>query len=204
MTLYADVVTLSTLFFRNLLRGQSGKMYQRCADFVMSKSEYVQFRIRDDIKRELKIVAELRGLSMSSLIHSLVVQAIREEREASPHAFKSVQTVYRNLSFDLDDAIRTIGDPNDIMEAWMTSEGRDYPQDFGVVFFEGWESFSPAKRRKALIDTRTMLDRALQLARPKNNVVARISPPLRNDPRADAQKMIDDVEIKPARKRKTK
>ena len=52
------------------------------------KSTYIQFRVSDDVKRELQIVAELRGLSMSGLIHSFIVKAIREEKEADPQAFK--------------------------------------------------------------------------------------------------------------------
>jgi antitoxin component of RelBE/YafQ-DinJ toxin-antitoxin module len=52
------------------------------------KTNYVQFRIREDIKEELQIVAEMRGLTMSALIHSLIVKTIREEKEREPQAFR--------------------------------------------------------------------------------------------------------------------
>jgi hypothetical protein len=51
------------------------------------KDSYVQIRIRDDIKADLQKVAELRGLTMSALLHSLIVRTIREEKELSPQGF---------------------------------------------------------------------------------------------------------------------
>lgn len=52
------------------------------------KDTFLQIRIRENVKRELQKVAEMRGLTMSALIHSLIVKAIREEKEADPRAFR--------------------------------------------------------------------------------------------------------------------
>ncbi len=51
------------------------------------KGKFIQIRSTEALKKELQIVADLRGLSMSSLIHSLIKQAIREEKEREPKAF---------------------------------------------------------------------------------------------------------------------
>jgi hypothetical protein len=52
------------------------------------KGTYIQFRVREDVKDDLQKVAEIRGLTMSGLIHSMVVNAIREEKERDPAAFQ--------------------------------------------------------------------------------------------------------------------
>jgi hypothetical protein len=57
------------------------------ATLNMAKDTYLQLRIREDIKEDLRIVAELRGLSVSGLIHSQIVKMIREEKENSPQLF---------------------------------------------------------------------------------------------------------------------
>lgn len=51
------------------------------------KGTFIQIRATDQIKAELQIAADLRGLTMSSMIHSLITQAIREEKEREPQAF---------------------------------------------------------------------------------------------------------------------
>lgn len=54
-----------------------------------AKDAFLQIRIREDVKEELAVLAELRGLSMSALINSLIVRAIREEKMESPEAFRA-------------------------------------------------------------------------------------------------------------------
>ena len=57
-----------------------------------AKDAFLQIRIREDVKQELGILAEARGLSMSALINSLVVKAIRDEKSQDPDLFKT-QTI---------------------------------------------------------------------------------------------------------------
>jgi antitoxin component of RelBE/YafQ-DinJ toxin-antitoxin module len=65
-------------------------MYSTRANIVRTvKKSWLQIRINDDIKKDLKIVAELRGLSASALLHSIIVRMIREEKILSPEAFKA-------------------------------------------------------------------------------------------------------------------
>ena len=49
----------------------------------------INVRTTPEIKRDLEIAAKLRGMSVSSLINSLAVKAIREEKQVEPQAFKS-------------------------------------------------------------------------------------------------------------------
>ena len=52
-----------------------------------SKDTYIQVRIREDLKEDVQTTAKARGLTMSALIHSLLTQAVRAEKEAYPEAF---------------------------------------------------------------------------------------------------------------------
>lgn len=54
-----------------------------------AKDTYIQVRIRDDLKEDVQITASARGLTMSALIHSLLTQAVREEKEKYPQVFKT-------------------------------------------------------------------------------------------------------------------
>lgn len=54
------------------------------------KGKWLQIRIDEDIKADVKVVAKLRGLSMSALVHSMLVKAVREEKAVSPDAFHNI------------------------------------------------------------------------------------------------------------------
>ena len=64
-------------------------------------------------------------------------------------------------SFDIASAIDRFRDPNRVMSEWFKFEGREYPQDFGVVFFQGWETLTPDERIDAVRDAKKVLDRTL-------------------------------------------
>jgi hypothetical protein len=49
----------------------------------------INVRTTEQIKRDLEIAARLRGLTVAALVNSLVVAAIREEKEREPRAFKT-------------------------------------------------------------------------------------------------------------------
>lgn len=63
--------------------------------------------------------------------------------------------------FDIDAAIRTFDDPQRVMSEWFRHEGREYPRDYGVAFFRGWESFTPEDKSAAVRDAKQMIDRVL-------------------------------------------
>ena len=64
--------------------------------------------------------------------------------------------------FDIRNAVEILGDPHRIMSEWFRHEGREYPQDFGVVFFQGWEAYSAEEKVEAVRDAKKVLDRALR------------------------------------------
>jgi AcrR family transcriptional regulator len=64
--------------------------------------------------------------------------------------------------FDIEAAVRGHGDPETIMNEWFRYEGRNYPSDYGVVFFKGWEGYSDSEKADALRDAKRVLDRTLR------------------------------------------
>lgn len=64
--------------------------------------------------------------------------------------------------FDIDAAVKQFSDPQKIMGEWFRHEGREYPQDFGVIFFQGWESYSETEKVAAIRDAKNVLDRTLK------------------------------------------
>lgn len=51
------------------------------------KTRMVNVRLTEQVHEDFKIACELRGVSMSSLMHQFVIRTIREERELDPKAF---------------------------------------------------------------------------------------------------------------------
>lgn len=52
-----------------------------------SRGTFLQIRINEDLKEELRVAAEVKGLTQSALIHSLIVKAVREAKLETPSAF---------------------------------------------------------------------------------------------------------------------
>lgn len=64
--------------------------------------------------------------------------------------------------FDIEAAIKKYDDPQRVMSDWFAYEAREYPEDFGVIFFQGWASFSPQDKIEAVKDAKRVLDRSLR------------------------------------------
>ena len=64
--------------------------------------------------------------------------------------------------FDVERAVRKHADPQKVMNEWFRHEGRKYPKDYAVIFFQGWESYSDEERIEALRDAKKVLDRTLR------------------------------------------
>jgi len=65
-------------------------------------------------------------------------------------------------AFDVQEAVRKLDDPQRIMSKWFRHEGRKSPQDYGVVFFAGWESYTEDEKIEAIRDAKKVLDRTLK------------------------------------------
>lgn len=64
--------------------------------------------------------------------------------------------------FDVESAVSRLDDPQSVMREWFAFEGRSYPDDYGIVFFRGWESFTPHDKAAAVRDAKQMIDRVLR------------------------------------------
>ena len=61
--------------------------------FVATKKAILNLRLKPEVREEFAIAADLRGASMSGLIHQFIVRTIREEKELYPQAFKTERPV---------------------------------------------------------------------------------------------------------------
>lgn len=57
------------------------------------KVKMINVRLTPTVHDAFKIAAELRGASMSSLLHQFVVRTIREEKDMDPAAFNNGSSV---------------------------------------------------------------------------------------------------------------
>ena len=64
--------------------------------------------------------------------------------------------------FDVAAAVEKYDDPQVVMNLWFDHEGREHPEDFGVVFFQGWGSFTIDEKVDALMDAKRVLDRSVK------------------------------------------
>ncbi|MBC7901065.1 MAG: helix-turn-helix domain-containing protein [Saprospiraceae bacterium] len=65
-------------------------------------------------------------------------------------------------NFDIAAAVTKYDDPHRAMSEWFRHEGREYPQDYGIVFFQGWETFTAEEKLDAVKDAKKVLDRTLK------------------------------------------
>jgi hypothetical protein len=63
----------------------------------------------------------------------------------------------------VEGAVAEYDDPERVMSEWFRHDGRAYPRDYGVVFFRGWDAFSPSDKVAAVRDAKRVLDRILEL-----------------------------------------
>ncbi|HMJ07963.1 MAG TPA: helix-turn-helix domain-containing protein [Pyrinomonadaceae bacterium] len=107
--------------------------------------------VRYDRPLDLGLVLEQK---ISQIVDAKLAERLGESRAVMPRPAAT--------EFDVESAVRRLNDPERVMSEWFRHEGREYPQDFGVVFFQGWESFSPAEKLDAVRDARKVLDRTLR------------------------------------------
>ena len=99
------------------------------------------------------------GIVLEERIAEIIDRKLAERLE--PGSARRAEPAEEERSFDVDEAIERLRDPNQVMSEWFRFEGREYPQDFGVVFFQGWESFTAEERIDAVHDAKKVLDRTL-------------------------------------------
>lgn len=63
---------------------------------AQNKEVLINIRLRHETREEFRVAAELRGATMSGLLHQFIVRTIREEKERAPDTFAKLQNT--NLS----------------------------------------------------------------------------------------------------------
>jgi hypothetical protein len=61
--------------------------------FPVPKSTSINLRITQEFRDDLQKLADYRGLTLSSLAHSLLVKSVRWERQNEPEAFEGERKV---------------------------------------------------------------------------------------------------------------
>lgn len=103
-----------------------------------------------------------KGVDLGRVLDERIAEII--EKKLSGRFEPDVQqlgTIDEKKQFDVLNALERFHDPHKVMSEWFRFESRKYPKDFGVVFFQGWESFSPEERLDAIRDAKKVLDRTL-------------------------------------------
>jgi len=99
------------------------------------------------------------GRILDKKIEQIVEHKLAERRIGPVQELGSIDEV---PPFDIESALAKYNDPQRVMSEWFQHEGREYPQDYGVVFFQGWETFSEQERLDAVRDAKKVLDRTLR------------------------------------------
>lgn len=99
------------------------------------------------------------GKIIDKKIEQIVDQKLAERSTGPVLELGSIDDV---PPFDVEAALGKYNDPHRVMNEWFSHEGRKYPQDYGVVFFQGWETFSRQERLDAIRDAKKVLDRTLR------------------------------------------
>jgi len=99
------------------------------------------------------------GRIFEERINEIIDRRLAGRDEAAVYDLGSVDSPPQ---FDIETAVRTFDDPQMVMNQWFTYEGREYPSDYGVVFFQGWSSYTAAEKIEAVKDAKKVLDRTLR------------------------------------------
>jgi AcrR family transcriptional regulator len=92
-------------------------------------------------------------------INAVIDRRLGNPREESIHDLGAVD---RDAAFDVESAVNRSGDPERVLNEWFMFEGREYPQDYGVIFFQGWNTFTDEEKVDAVRDAKSVLDRSLK------------------------------------------
>lgn len=105
---------------------------------------------------------QLPPIGIGRFLEEKIVEIV--DKRFAEHGFEILEEKGRTVmvdDFDLAAALGRNDDPRMVMSDWLSFEGREFPSDFGVSFFRGWESFSNEEKIDALIDAKKVLDHSL-------------------------------------------
>jgi AcrR family transcriptional regulator len=101
-------------------------------------------------------------MNLDRLVEQRIEEIIERKLTAKRGDVQELGTVDLPPVFDVELAVRNYNDPQVAMGEWFRYEGREYPADYGVIFFQGWDSYTFAEKVSALRDAKNVLDRTLK------------------------------------------
>lgn len=76
---------------------------------TVAKTTSVNLRISPSFRNELQQLADYRGLKLSSLVHSLLVKGLRQEKQNEPEAFVESERMVNANESSVDARLREAG-----------------------------------------------------------------------------------------------
>lgn len=101
-------------------------------------------------------------LNFDKMLERRIEQLIDQKLAPPPHEVQNLGNIDAPPPFDVDAAIKQFNDPHRVMTEWFRHEGRRAPKDFGVIFFQGWETYTDVEKAEAVKDAKKVLDRSLR------------------------------------------
>ncbi len=105
-------------------------------------------------------VGDMEPIGLGKFIESKIAEMI-DRKLAGLSDVEELGDIDLRAEFDIEAAVLRLGDPQAVMDEWFRHDGRDCPQDCGLVFFRGWETFSHEEKIAAIRDAKRVLDRSL-------------------------------------------
>lgn len=109
-----------------------------------------------------KFASRVKPIDVGRMLEERIEQIIEQKLAARRDGVQDLGSVDTRPEFNVESAIRSIGDPQKIMSEWFRYEGREYPTDYGIIFFQGWTSYSHDEKIEAIKDAKKVLDRTLK------------------------------------------
>jgi len=106
--------------------------------------------------------AKRRSIDLNGLLEEKIDELLEMKLRPQSVPVQDLGTVDSPPAFDVETAVRKYADPQKIMNEWFRHEGRKYPKDYSVIFFQGWESYSDDERIEAVRDAKKVLERTLK------------------------------------------
>jgi transcriptional regulator with XRE-family HTH domain len=100
-------------------------------------------------------------IALGKFIEDKISEIIDLKLSQRPTDVQNLGSADDSRAFDVESAVAKLDDPVLVMTDWFSHEDRNFPQDYGVVFFQGWETFSVADKIAAVRDAKRVLDRSL-------------------------------------------
>lgn len=103
-----------------------------------------------------------RPLDLGKLFEEKIDEMVEKKLASRRPDVQDLGTVDSRPVFNIESAVRKYDDPQRVMSEWFRHEGRQYPKDYGVVFFQGWESYTFDEKIDAVKDAKKVLERTLK------------------------------------------